>query len=175
MLDLVRALALLPEFVELTIIGSGEQEEALRAEVGRLGLAARVTMRGLVPSGEVAAAMRALHAFVLPSHTTPRWKEQFGRVLVEAMASGVPPVGSSSGEIPNVIGDGGLVFREGDVADLAAQLQRLIDEPALRATLAARGRARVLDHYTHRAIAERHAAIYRAMLGHTNAHPAASI
>ena len=64
-----------------------------------------------IPSDQVAVEMRKLHALVLPSRTTPRWKEQFGRVLIEAMACGVPPVGSDSGEIPHVIDDAGLVFR----------------------------------------------------------------
>ncbi len=121
-------------------------------------------MRSTVPSAEVADEMRKLHAFVLPSHTTPRWKEQFGRVLVEAMASGVPPVGSDSGEIPHVVGDAGLIFREGNVEDLTHKLRLLVDNPALHATLAKRGRERVLTHYTQHAIARAYYDAYREML-----------
>jgi glycosyltransferase involved in cell wall biosynthesis len=110
--------------------------------------------------------MRALHTFVLPSRTTARWKEQFGRVLVEAMASGVPPVGSDSGEIPHVVGDGGLIFREGDIDDLTAKLRSMIEHPETRRRLAEQGRRRVLAHYTQRALAEAYYAIYREMLGH---------
>ena len=51
---------------------------------------------------------------MLPSLTRPNWKEQFGRVLIEAMASGVPVIGSDSGAIPDVIGQAGLIFPEGD-------------------------------------------------------------
>ena len=68
---------------------------------------------------------------MLPSRAMPNWQEQFGRVLIEAMACAVPVVGSDSGEIPNVIGDAGLVFPEDDVEALAQQLQRLSDEPVL--------------------------------------------
>ena len=77
-----------------------------------------------------------LHVMVLPSLTRPNWKEQFGRVLVEAMASGVTLIGSDSGAIPGVIGEGGLIFKEGDVDDLSAKLQSLLDNPEQRKTLA---------------------------------------
>jgi glycosyltransferase involved in cell wall biosynthesis len=102
-------------------------------------------------------------ALALPSLTRPNWKEQFGRILVEAMASGVPCAGSDSGEIPHVLGDAGLVVPEGDAGALAAALSRLADDPGLRRALAARGRARVLARYTHARIAEKTCAVYRAL------------
>jgi glycosyltransferase involved in cell wall biosynthesis len=163
-LDLIEAVARLPETVHLYLIGSGALEDRVRAAVERLGLNDRVELRPMVPSGQVAEEMRKLHALVLPSHTTARWKEQFGRVLVEAMASGVPPVGSDSGEILHVIGDGGLIFREGNVEDLAHKLRLLLDDPDLHATLARRGRERVLQHYTQRALAQSYYDVYREML-----------
>lgn len=163
-LDLIEALAGLPDFVRLTLIGRGDLEPRITAAIERLGLRERVERHAMVPSGEVAARMRELHTFVLPSRTTPRWKEQFGRVLVEAMASGVPPIGSDSGEIPHVIGDGGLVFREGDIQDLQAKLRVLIEQPELRGALALKGRQRVLDHYTQRALAAAYYDVYRDML-----------
>lgn len=163
-LDLLQAVAQLPASAQLIIVGRGEQEATIRSEIGRLGLGERVTLQPMVPSAEVAGLMRQLHVVAVPSRTTPRWKEQFGRVLVEAMACGVPPVGSDSGEIPHVIGDGGLVFPEGDAGALAAHLQRLMDDTRLREELAARGRRRVLAHYTQAAVARRHVVIYEQML-----------
>ncbi len=163
-LDLVQALQQLPAHVQLIITGRGGQEAELRAEVERLGLRERVTLQPQLPSDQVAGEMRRLHALVLPSRTTARWKEQFGRVLIEAMASGVPPVGSDSGEIPHVIGDAGLVFHEGNVDDLAAQLRRLVEQPALRIALAQRGRERALSQYTQRAVAQHCYTIYQEML-----------
>ena len=82
---------------------------------------------------------------VLPSHTTPTWKEQFGRVIVEALWCGVPVVGSDSGEIPWLIEltGGGLIFPEGDRAALAARLSELRGDPELRRRLAGNGRAAV--------------------------------
>ena len=75
---------------------------------------------GLVPSTEAPRYYREIDVLVLPSLTRPNWVEQFGRVLIEAMACGVAVVGSSSGEIPWVIGDAGVIFPEGDADALRA-------------------------------------------------------
>jgi len=82
-------------------------------------------------------------------------------VLVEAMACGVPVVGSDSGEIPHVIGEGGLVFPEGDVTALRECLARLAASPEERRRLGELGRARVLARYTHASIAASYAQVYR--------------
>jgi glycosyltransferase involved in cell wall biosynthesis len=107
--------------------------------------------------------LAALDVLVLPSRATPVWKEQFGRVLTEAMACRVPVVGSDSGAIPEVIGEAGLIFPAGDASALAGCLARLQAEPALRAELAERGYQRVLRHYTQAGLAERTAQFYRQL------------
>jgi glycosyltransferase involved in cell wall biosynthesis len=161
-LDLVEALARLPEQVRLRLIGDGAQLLHIQARAAKLGLAGRVE---IVPwTADVPGELRRLDALVLPSRTTPRWKEQFGRVLIEAMSCGVPVIGSSSGEIPNVIGEAGLVFPEGDVAALAAAIGRVADDGALRDELARRGRERVLGHYTQASLAYKYLQVYRFML-----------
>jgi glycosyltransferase involved in cell wall biosynthesis len=109
--------------------------------------------------------LRGLDVLVLPSVSRPNWTEQFGRILVEAMACGVPVIGSSSGEIPEVIGQAGLIFPEGDASALAAHLQRLAGDPTLRGELATSGRARALERYTHRAVAEATVDMYRQLAG----------
>jgi glycosyltransferase involved in cell wall biosynthesis len=107
---------------------------------------------------------RALDVLALPSRTRPNWKEQFGRALVEAMSCGVAVVGSRCGEIPNVIADAGLVVPEGDPGALAAALQRLLDDAALRGRLAEAGRARVLARFTQRQVAQETVEVYREVL-----------
>ena len=107
---------------------------------------------------------RSLDLLVLPSRTRPNWKEQFGRVLIEAMACGVPVLGSDSGEIPHVIGDAGIVFPEGDVEMLRCQVQRLMVDRAARNSLAAAGRQRVLDRFTMAEIARQTVRRLRASL-----------
>ena len=100
----------------------------------------------------------------MPSRTRPNWKEQFGRVIIEAMACGVPVIGSDSGEIPHVIGDAGLVFSEGDAGGLRDHLARLQAEPGLAEALGELGRQRVLEHFTQASIARRTAAVYAEMM-----------
>ena len=119
---------------------------------------------GQLPSGELPAEYRKIDALVLPSLTRPNWKEQFGRVLVEAMASGVPVIGSDSGAIPGVIGDAGRIVPEGDVVALAGALRDLRDQPALRDDLIKKGRARFLAHFTHESIAAATVEVYRNLL-----------
>ncbi len=110
------------------------------------------------------AYLREMDVLVLPSRTRPNWKEQFGRVLIEAMASGVSVVGSSSGEIPHVIGDAGVVFPEGDAQALRHQLLQLMQNPQERVDLCNRGRQRVLEHYTQAAVASQTIAVYGEMM-----------
>jgi glycosyltransferase involved in cell wall biosynthesis len=161
---LLRAYAPLAARAELVIAGRGPSEPDLRALAQTLGIDGRVRFVGSLGSRDVAALMADLDVLVLPSRTVPNWAEQFGRVLVEAMACEVAVVGSSSYEIPHVIADAGLIFPEDDVAALTERLSRLLDDPAMRRALARKGRERVLAHYTQERIAADTYAVWRAVL-----------
>jgi len=93
---------------------------------------------------------------VLFSRSTPTWTEQFGRVLVEALAQETPVIGSSCGEIPWVIATtkGGFVVGEGDLAELVAALRRLQDNAQLCRDLGQAGRACVEEHFSVHAAAQ---------------------
>lgn len=160
---LLRALALLPPQACLHIRGSGPELLPLQRLAQILDLVERVRFDPLVSSTQMPAFLNQLDALVLPSRTRPNWKEQFGRVLVEAMACGVPVVGSTSGEIPNVMGEAGLIFPEGEADALAAHLRALMEDRALRERLAGLGRARVLARYTHQHIAAQTYAVYQSL------------
>jgi glycosyltransferase involved in cell wall biosynthesis len=162
---LLRAFAPLADRAELLIVGRGPIEPALRRLAADLGLSERVRFLGSLGTSGVAAAMASLDVLVLPSRTRPNWVEQFGRVLVEAMACEVVVVGSSSGEIPHVIGDAGLIFPEDDVAALTSCLARLVDDPAARRILARQGRERALARYTQEQIARQTYAVWQEVLG----------
>ena len=164
LLVLAEALALLDGPWRLALYGDGPLRETLAARLKELGLSERVTFHPRVASAAMPEVLAGLDAVVLPSLTRPHWKEQFGRVLIEAMACGTPVVGSDSGEIPHVIGEGGLVVPEGATATLAAALARLRDEPGLAEALGRAGRARVLAHYTQAQIAAQTAAVYREVM-----------
>ncbi len=142
LMDLLAAVRKLDAPVELVLIGDGEMRAQLDGQTIP-GSSVRV-LSGL-SHDQMASGYAQLDVLALPSHTTPTWKEQFGRVLIEALWCGVPVVGSDSGEIPWVIEltGGGLVFPEGDRDALASQLTRLRDAPALREQLAKDGRAAV--------------------------------
>jgi len=84
--------------------------------------------------------------------------------LIEAMACEVPVIGSDSGEIPNVIGDSGLVFKEGDVGDLSSKLEVLINNKDVRVELARKGRQRVLNNFTQEKVAKETYKIYQKMM-----------
>ena len=161
---LLRAFATLGPRSSLLLAGEGEERAVLEQLAQDLGILERVTFLGRQASNSMAAFYNTLDVLVLPSRTQANWKEQFGRVLVEAMACQVPVVGSDSGEIPNVIGDGGLIFAEGDVQALGACLLRLANDAGLRQRLGERGRRRVLAHYTMGKIAEQTLAVYAALL-----------
>jgi glycosyltransferase involved in cell wall biosynthesis len=160
---LIRAAARLPDAWRMRIIGSGPVGGALKNLAYELDVADRVEFCDPIPSVEMPPQYRSLDAFVLPSCTRSNWKEQFGRVLVEAMASGVPVIGSSSGAIPDVIGDAGLTFTEGDVDMLSDNLRRLQSNPLLAGALRDAGRTRVLSHFTHEHVAEATVAVYQEL------------
>jgi glycosyltransferase involved in cell wall biosynthesis len=161
---LLEALAELPGVWRLRIVGHGPEEEQLKAQTRLLGLSHRVSFEGWLPSVRMPAFYRELDALVLPSRSRPNWVEQFGRVLIEAMACAVPVIGSDCGEIPHVIGNAGLIFPEGDPAALRATLTRLTRDVDLWSDLARRGRERVLKHFTQERIAARTVAVYRRMM-----------
>lgn len=161
---LLRAAALLSDSVRVRIVGAGPSERSLENLAGELGIRGRVTFEGMIPSTRTPALYRQVDVLVLPSRTRPNWKEQFGRVLVEAMACGAVVVGSDSGEIPHVIGDAGRVFPEGDVQALASHLHYLLEHPEARAELSTRGRRRVLDEYTQERIAGETVQMYETVV-----------
>jgi glycosyltransferase involved in cell wall biosynthesis len=149
----------------MQILGSGPDRPRLEKMTQWLGVAPRVTFDQKMPSTHLPHYFSGLDVLVLPSLTRPNWKEQFGRVLIEAMACDVVTLGARSGAIPEVIGDAGLTFAEGDVDELQTQLQRLIEDVSLREELRQKGRQRVEHHYTQAAIARNTIKVYSDILG----------
>ncbi len=166
---IVEALTMLPEYCQAVFIGNGPMKSELEEQAVRLGVTERVIFQPGVPTYEVPRELERFDVHVLPSLTRTNWKEQFGRTLAEAMSCETPVIGSNSGEIPYVIGGAGLVFAEGNAQELAASVRKLLDDPALYADLARRGRQRVLDNYTQKQIARQTYGVYQEML--TGTHP----
>ncbi|MEM6282332.1 MAG: glycosyltransferase family 4 protein [Chloroflexota bacterium] len=161
---LLRAMAALDGEWCLRLVGGGPLRRELENMAADLHIADRVTFIAQVPSAQMPDEYRLLDALALPSLTRANWKEQFGRVLVEAMAGGVPVVGSDSGAIPGVIGEAGIVVPECDVNALSAALRTLRDNPQQHAHLREAGRARALQHFTHRQVATETVRVYEHMM-----------
>ncbi len=152
--SLIDAFALLHNRnAQLVILGGGDYVHATRERVQRAGLTGKVHFIESVPASEVPPLLAAMDVICVPSLTTGSWREQFGRVIVEAMACGVPVIGSTSGEIPHVVGNAGLIVEEGNVQAWADALARVIDNPSLLSEMRSAGIDRVAANYTNERIA----------------------
>lgn len=150
----VNALALLPADHVLVLVGSGPERRTIESLARKFGVSARMKWVSWVSSDQIPEYMNAFDVLILPSRTRRNVKEQFGRVLVEAMACETCVIGSDVGGIPDVIADAGIVFHENEASELAAHLRHLAGDAALRESLARRGRQRALSHFAYEKIAK---------------------
>ncbi|NEQ41230.1 MAG: glycosyltransferase family 4 protein [Okeania sp. SIO3I5] len=143
------------------LLGRGELQATLLETATALGIKDRLILVESVPHDHVQKYINLMNTLVLPSETNYKfktltsvgWKEQFGHVLIEAMACKVPVIGSDSGEIPYVIGDAGLVFPEGNVEELRNCLMQLMEQKELTETLGQKGYEKAMSQYTNKALA----------------------
>jgi glycosyltransferase involved in cell wall biosynthesis len=163
LLDLLEAAALCPSPVNLLFVGSGPLLPMLQSRSRELGIEARTHFMPACPAAELPRIMNALDVLALPSRTTPRWKEQFGRVLIEAGACGIPVIGSDSGAIPDVVGSAGLIVPERNPAALAKAITSLHQCPERRRQMGEQGRHMAETRYSWRKVAEQMANIYREL------------
>ena len=161
LLALVDVLARLPDSSRLLLVGGGPLKDDIRQRASALRLEKRIVILEHVPSMDVPRYLNCMDCLVLNSQTRKNWKEQFGRILIEAMACEVPVVGSDSGEIPAVIGEAGIVVPENNVELLGHALRQLLNDPSRLSRLGMLGRERVLEHFTQARIAEKTVAVYR--------------
>jgi glycosyltransferase involved in cell wall biosynthesis len=145
----------LPARVRMLFVGKGELAGELPRLARAKGVGDRVSVRPPVPHREIPTTFAEMDLVVVPSLDTKFWKEQCPRVPMEAMACEVPVIGSDSGGIPEVLGDAGLIFRQGNVADLREKIRDLLNNPELRRELARKGRARVVKEFDLSVIAKR--------------------
>ena len=137
----------------LLLVGNGSMEAEIQARWQPL-FNERLLRLEAVPHRAVPEYLKCLDIFVLPSLSTPIWKEQFGLTLAQAMLAGVACIGSSSGAIPEVIGEGGVVVAEGDVNLLKDILETLIQSDETRKSLARKAKVIALQRYTNDTVAQ---------------------
>src|SRR5882672_2166848 len=147
----------------LLLLGSGEMQSEIEQWVGRLAWQKRVKIH-LARHEDVPKYLAAMDVMVAPSQTMPNWKEQFGRMLIEAFACAVPIIASDSGEIPHVVGEAGFIVPEKDVSGWTRTIELLLRDEALRRRTAAAGLARV-NQFSVVEVTQRFAAFYRDLVG----------
>jgi glycosyltransferase involved in cell wall biosynthesis len=146
--DAIKAVPLIGRHVELLILGEGPYEGALRDLVRDLGLECKVHFLRPEGAAGVARFMNGIDALLLLTHTTQKFREQFGRVIMEAHGCGTPVIGSTCGSIPYVVGSGGWIVPEHQPKDVADLVRHLVDNPEAVTKAAEAGRRNVLERFT---------------------------
>jgi glycosyltransferase involved in cell wall biosynthesis len=142
---------------ELRLAGSGPEEEALRLDAARLGIADRVVFLGSVP--DVAEELESCRCTVLPSHS-----EGLPNAVLESMAAGRAVVASDVGGVAEALAEGGgVLVPVGDAAALADQVSRFVLDPRLAATLGEQGRRAVLDRFGAERMVEETISLYEEL------------
>jgi glycosyltransferase involved in cell wall biosynthesis len=159
---LIRALPRLNTPWRALFVGGGP----IQPEIERFAAAhqGRVHVLTNVEHDQVPAHLNAMDVLCAPSQTTPRWTEQFGRMLIEAMASGVPVIASSSAEMPYVVGDAGIVVPEDEDDAWTSAIDSLLADDGRREDLARRGLARARERYAWPVVAAAHLAFFQELL-----------
>jgi glycogen synthase len=144
----------------ILIIGDGPERSALEEFARKSGLADRVQFLGRLDPHQLETAFSDAYAVVVPSLAG----EVFGLVVAENMRRGLPVIASDIGAFVEVLGDGGLTFRTGEVSDLVDKLIQLLNDPALAAKMGHTARLRILNHYSELSMLQHHLSLYESLL-----------
>lgn len=151
---LLHALAMLPDDIKLVTAGEGDKDiEVMLAENQR------ITHLGLLNNLDDFFSM--IDVLIVPSRTTPRWKEQFGRVIAESFARAIPVIGSDSGSIPDVVGSAGMIYSEDSAEELAKRIEQFYSDSTLKNVLGEKALSRFHQHFS----IEAHARVLASRFG----------
>ncbi|MBU1166823.1 glycosyltransferase family 4 protein [Patescibacteria group bacterium] len=151
------------ERVKYLIVGEGPLKKRIEELSERLGIREKIIITTL-DYQDIPRALSLSDIFVVPSIPIPRWQEQLGMALIEAMSSGVPVISSLSGSIDEVVAEAGILVAPGDSYQIKLELQRLYESQALRDEFSRRGRERVLRMFDANKKSEQLAQIYQKVL-----------
>jgi glycosyltransferase involved in cell wall biosynthesis len=140
--------------VNLTIIGDGSYGPELQKLANSLGLDDAVTWLGALDRVSTAAAFQDFDIVLVPSKETKRWREQFGRVVVEAAATAVPVIATRSGELPFLVAaaNAGWIVEEGNAIEMAEVLRVLLDDRTQLRQVGQRARDAVIERYSEQVV-----------------------
>ncbi len=148
----------------LLVAGNGSERDRLQNLANTLDTQDSIVWLGELKLESMPSFYAACDVVVTPSITTQTWREQFGRVPVEAMATGTPVIVSDSGSLPEVVGTAGVIVRERDDHQLAEALTTLLRED--RQKRIEDGRRLVLEKYRWKTIADEMLKLYRHCHGY---------
>lgn len=154
--DLLRAFVeMYSPGMKLMLVGNGDEEYIARLKrfTKANGVGEHVVFVPAVPLEDIPVYLNSMDVMLLLSHTTPEWKEQFGRVLVEAMAAGTVVIGSNSGAIPSVIKNAGVIVEEGNHKSIEKAMRTVFKDRGLQKSLRAIGSQRVKKEFSYQSIA----------------------
>lgn len=161
---LLRAVSEINDNIKVMIVGDGPEKKNIESLAGDLKISDKVVFTGACEHENIVDYLNTMDIFVLPSITTKRDSERFGRVIIEAMACELPVIGSTSGEIPEVIGDDGLIFSEGDQDELRGKIEILLNDENLRSDLGRKARQHVIEKFSWKVLARKSAEYYKKIL-----------
>ena len=166
--DLLYALRLLSldrdtKHVKVIMAGTGPERENIVRLARSLGVEDRLKLAGNFSYDEIPRLYNAADAFILPSIPVHFWQEQFGMVLLEAMASGLPVISTFSGSIPEVVGDAGVLIQPNDPVSIYGEVRKLAGDPAYCQKLGLAARERVEREFDTGKIAGRIASVYEEL------------
>lgn len=144
--------------VSVLVCGSGNDEALLKKQAAEMNVDVR--WMGAINASQMPGFYRSCDAIVVPSLTTKTWREQFGRVPVEAMACGVVTIVSDSGSLPEVVDSAAFITPEGDEHAIADAIHALISHYDVARKMVARGHTLVEQRYTWAKVAQDMQALY---------------
>jgi len=138
----------------LLFVGDGPEKSNLISFIKKLNLQEKVILINSVTHEKIAKIIKTLEILVLPSYDTPNWKEQFGHVLIEAMACKIPVIGSNAGNIAQVIDNAGLIFEQKNILDLTNKLKIFMTNQDLHKEFGQLGYQRFKENFSYDFIAK---------------------
>lgn len=149
--------------VKFILAGGGPEKEHILSLARSMGIDDRISIPGSFSYGEVHRLYNSADIFILPSIPTPVWQEQFGMVLAEAMASGLPVISTLSGSIPEVVGDSGVLIQPNDPVSIYHEVKRLATDGAARGRLGLAARERAENNFNINKVSRQIEAVYREL------------
>src|SRR3989304_5768470 len=139
--------------IRFVVVGQGPESEGVKNRVKELSIGYLFTFMESYPYHKMHEMFNMADIFVLPSIATRTWKEQFGMVLIEAMACGLPVISAYSGSIQEVVGDAGILVQANDARGLSQAIEGLLNDEERIKELRIKGRERAIREYDKKKIA----------------------